>query len=92
MQPKRLHPRQHKNCGSVKKAQRECRVLTTVIKTLLRCLAALDKFDWRWPNEGDHQCKVLEWVMAAFAVEDISKEMFSFEEVPNLTIISDGTP
>lgn len=60
-----------------------------MIKALLRCLAALDKFGRRWPNQGDHECKVLEWVMAAFVVEDISKEMFSFEEVPNLTIISE---
>ena len=59
-----------------------------MIKALLRCLAALDKFGRRWPDKCDHKCKVLEWVMAALVVEDISKEMFSFEEVPNLAIIS----
>lgn len=64
--------------------QRESRDLTAAVKTLLCCFATSDKFARRRPNHRNHECQVLEGVVATFAVEYVSKEMLAFKEVPDL--------
>jgi len=72
--------------GSAKQnSMREGGAPTAGVKALRGRFAALDKFGWGWPNQGDHECKVLEWIVITFAVKDISEEMSPFKKIPNLT-------